>query len=167
MSIPFQQSTFSMTATCLPCCEPDCCTSSFTPGGDTSSLTISGSSPTFTLAASTSNSSSTLSLGFTVGACVNLLAGSVLTLSAINLDGTCAADGGTLDATFTALDPDGNPLTPATTSDYEDTYDIPSDGCYCVSLALNCVGLSAGPVAADFVIASDMAIGCDAISDPP
>lgn len=154
-------------AGCLPCCGGTCCTSDFTPRGDTSSLTISGSSPTFTLAASTSSSFATLSLGFLVSACVNLVSGSVLTLSAINLDGTCAGEGGTLIATFTALDPDGNPLTPATSTGYEDTYDIPTDGCYCVSLDLSCVGLSAGPVACDFTIASDAAIGCDSISDPP
>lgn len=167
MSFAFEQSTFSMTAECLPCCEPGCCTSAFTPNGDTSSLTISGSSPTFVLAASTSNSTATLSLGFVVSACVNLLSGSVLTLSATSLDGTCAADGGTLFATFILLDPLGSPVTPATTSAYQETYNIPSDGCYCGSLDLRCVGLSAGPVACNFNVASDMAIDCASISAPP
>ncbi len=157
-------------AGCLPCCvvAVECCTSEFGPNGDdVSSLTITGASPTFHLAGTTSNSSPTLSLGFTVTACVVLSAGSVLTLSATNIDGTCEADGGTLNLGLSATDPDGNPLTPTSTTDTTAVFDIDVDGCYCCTMSLFCVGFSAGPVAATLDIDSDGTIGCDEIAPPP
>lgn len=153
-----------------PCCAPagDCCAASFAPNGDSSSLTIGGASPSFTLAATTSNSTETLSLGFLVGACVNLLAGSILTLSVSAIDAVaCEAGMGFMTATLSATDPDGNPMTPATDTGDTVTYEIPSDGCYCGFLQLTCAGLTAGPVGGTLTIASDMAIGCDAITPPP
>lgn len=152
---------------CTCCGGSACCTSTFSPNGDSSSLVITGSSPTFTLSASTSKSFPTLSLGFSVGACVALAAGSVLVLTVTNIDGTCAGGGGFLAFSFAVFDPDGNPLSPTSTTEFTATYDISTDGCYCCSLAMSCVGLSAGPVAGDLIIDSDMAIGCSEIAPPP
>jgi hypothetical protein len=123
MSInPFTQALFSVATTCLPCCEPPCCSGAYQTAEDfTRSADASVSGSTLTLNASASGD--TLAISISAVVCLTIPAGTF----------TITYSPGSPSSVILASS-EGVPLTPTSEEDGTAVYEIDSSGCYCINV---------------------------------